>query len=206
MKILCPYNGILIRRYLNSVYKEIFRKSIHLCTAFIPLLLKHFYWVIEILLMLAVLGFSLSEILRLNGIDVPLVSDITKVAARKRDEGKFVLGPVTLVLGIVVSSLIFPPEAYTIGIMSLAFGDGLASLCGKLFGRVHIPFTEGKTVAGSLSCFFAIFCCSFAICRSVYASLLIALLGMIIEVFPLHDLDNFLIPLGIGYVAKILLC
>ncbi|MCR5386530.1 MAG: phosphatidate cytidylyltransferase [Treponema sp.] len=206
MKLSCPYNGILIRRYLNSVYKEIFRKSIHLCTAFIPLLLNHFYWTIEILLMLAVAGFSLSEILRLKGIEVPVVSDITKVAARKRDEGRFVLGPVTLVLGIIVSSLIFPRQAYTIGIASLAFGDGLASLCGKLFGRIHIPFTEGKTVAGSLSCFFAIFVCSYVICRNVYASLLIALLGMIIEVFPLHDLDNFLIPLGIGYAAKILLC
>ncbi|MBP5402426.1 MAG: phosphatidate cytidylyltransferase [Treponema sp.] len=204
MKLLCPYNGILVRRYVNSLYKELFRKSIHLCTVFIPALLHRFYWVIEVLLILAALGFTLSEILRLNGIEVPVVSDITKVAARKRDEGKFVLGPLTLVAGIVISSLIFPERSYTIGILSLATGDGLASLCGKFFGRINIPFTEGKTVAGSLSCFAAVFCCSFIISRDVYASLIIALVGMIIEVFPLKDFDNVLIPVGLSYVATFL--
>ena len=202
LKSYCPYQGILWRRYIISLYKEIFRKTIHLCTAFIPLLLHHFYWPIIILLLLAATGFSLSEILRLNGIKIPLVSQITEVAARKRDEGRFVLGPVTLVLGIVASSLLFSEKAYTIGILSLAFGDGLASLCGKLFGHSHIPFTSGKTVAGSLSCFFAIFCCSFFMTQSVYQALVIALCGMVIEVFPLKDLDNLLIPVILGFVAQ----
>ncbi|MCR5613444.1 phosphatidate cytidylyltransferase [Treponema sp.] len=202
--MFCPYQGILTRRYINSLYKEIFRKSIHLCTAFIPLLLHHFYWPIVILLLLAATGFSLSEILRLKGIEIPLVAGITEVAARKRDEGRFVLGPVTLVLGIVASSLLCNETGYTVGILSLAFGDGLASLCGKLFGRVYIPFTEGKTAAGSLSCFFAIFCCSFAVTKSVFKSLVIALCGMIIEVFPLKDFDNLLIPVILGFVAQYL--
>ncbi|MBQ0004221.1 MAG: phosphatidate cytidylyltransferase [Treponema sp.] len=202
MNLRCPYYGILWRRYVNSVYKELFRKSIHLCTAFIPLLLKHFYWPVEILLILAVLGFTLSEVLRLKGINVPLVSDITSIAARKRDEGKFVLGPVTLVIGIVTASLLFNESCYTIGILSLAFGDGLASLSGKLFGRVHIPFTEGKTAAGSLSCFFAIFCCSYLISKNVFESLVLAAVGMIIEVFPLKDFDNILIPVLISFAAQ----
>lgn len=202
MNLRCPYYGILWRRYVNSVYKELFRKSIHLCTAFIPFLLKHFYWSIEILLILAVLGFTLSEVLRLNGINVPLISDITSIAARKRDEGKFVLGPVTLVIGIVISSLIFEESCYTIGILSLAFGDGLASLSGKLFGRVHIPFTEGKTVAGSLSCFLAIFCASYFVCRNVYESIILAAVGMFIEVIPMKDFDNILIPVLISFVAQ----
>lgn len=202
MNLRCPYYGILWRRYVNSVYKELFRKSIHLCTAFIPLLLKHFYWPVEILLILAVLGFTLSEVLRLKGINVPIVSDITSIAARKRDEGKFVLGPVTLVIGIVTASLLFNESCYTIGILSLAFGDGLASLSGKLFGRVHIPFTEGKTAAGSLSCFFAIFCCSYLISKNVFESLVLAAVGMIIEVFPLKDFDNILIPVLISFAAQ----
>ena len=202
MNFHCPYYGILWRRYVNSVYKELFRKSIHLCTAFIPFLLHHFYWPVEILLILAVLGFTLSEVLRLNGINVPLISDITSIAARKRDEGKFVLGPVTLVIGIIISSLIFEESCYTIGILSLAFGDGLASLSGKLFGRVHIPFTEGKTVAGSLSCFFAIFCSSYLVCKNVFESVVLAIVGMAIEVFPLRDFDNILIPVLISFVAQ----
>lgn len=205
MNLHCPYYGILWRRYVNSVYKEIFRKLIHLCTAFVPFLLYHFYWPVEILLILAALGFSLSEILRLKGINVPLVSQITNVAARKRDEGKFVLGPVTLVAGIIITSLIFDKTSYTIGILSLAFGDGLASLSGKLFGRLHIPFTEGKTVAGSLSCFIAIFCCAYSISCNAFASLMLALAGMAIEVFPLKDFDNILIPVILGFLSHIIL-
>lgn len=205
MNLHCPYYGVLWRRYVNSVYKEIFRKIIHLGTAFIPLLLNHFYWPVEILLILAAAGFTLSEILRLNGINVPVVSQITSVAARKRDEGKFVLGPVTLVIGIVVTSLLFDETCYTIGILSLAFGDGLASLSGKLFGRLHIPFTEEKTVAGSLACFIAIFCCSYFVSCNAAVSLMIALVGMAIEVFPLKDFDNILIPIILGFVSHILL-
>lgn len=205
MNLHCPYYGFLWRRYVNSVYKELFRKIIHLCTAFIPLLLSHFYWPVEILLILAALGFTLSEVLRLNGINVPVVSEITSVAARKRDEGKFVLGPVTLVIGIVITSLLFDKTSYTIGILALAFGDGLASLSGKLFGRLHIPFTEGKTVAGSLSCFIAIFCCSYSISNNAFISLVLAITGMAIEVFPLKDFDNILIPVILGFISHILL-
>lgn len=204
MKTFCPYKRIFWRQYANSIYKEVFRKSIHLCTAFVPLLLNHFFWQTVILLLAAAVLFSVSEILRLNKIEIPIVSDITKVAARKRDEGKFVLGPVTLVFGVVLSSLLFDRTGYTIGIFALAFGDGTASLAGKLFGRLHIPLTQGKTVAGSLSCFFAIFCSSFFVCRNVSASLVIAALGMVIEILPLYDFDNLVIPVALGFAAQFL--
>lgn len=204
MKLFCLYNGILKPEKLETLPKELFRKSIHWCTAFIPLLLKHFYWPIEVLLLLAVTGYTLSEILRLKGINVPLVSLITRTAARKRDEGKFVLGPVTLVLGIVIASLIFESEYYTIGILSLAFGDGIASISGKMLGRIKIPFIYGKTVAGSLSCFFAIFICSFLISKNTASSIIIATSGMVLEMLPLKDFDNLLIPIVLSLVAKIL--
>ena len=134
------------------------------------------------------------------------MSLITRTAARKRDEGKFVLGPVTLVLGIVIASLIFESEYYTIGILSLAFGDGIASISGKMLGRIKIPFIYGKTVAGSLSCFFAIFICSFLISKNTASSIIIATSGMVLEMLPLKDFDNLLIPIVLSLVAKLLCC
>lgn len=205
MKVFCQYKGIFFRNYVNFIYKELFRKSIHLCTAFIPFLLYHFYWVIEVLLIIAVIGFSVSEIFRLRGIEIPIVSIITKVAARKRDEGRFVLGPVTLVIGIVLTSLFFDKTSYTIGILALAFGDGLASLFGKLFGYVHIPFTGGKTVVGSLTCFFVIFCSTFFVTNNVFTSLVIAICGMILEAIPLKDFDNLIIPVSLAFVSKMII-
>ncbi len=206
-------NGILARQRLLSILKEVFRKSIHLCSAFIPLLLVNFYTQTLICLTVIVVLYSIAEILRLKGKEVFLVSAITEAAARKRDENKFVLGPVTLVCGIIITSLLWNPIASEIGIYALAFGDGLASLSGKLFGRVHIPFTSGKTVAGSLTCFFAIFVSCFLVCYFhalpnvdiTKVSLIIASVGMLIEVLPLKDFDNILIPVLLGGLAQLLL-
>lgn len=199
----CPEKtGIAYKQRLNDIAKELFRKSIHLCSAFIPLLLNHCYWFVIISLSIVVILYSLSELARLHNKTVPLISAITAAAARKRDENKFVLGPVTLVLGILLCALIWKPVPASIGIYALAFGDGLASLAGKLFGKIHIPFTEGKTVAGSLTCFTAIFISSFCVSKSALTSLIIASCGMFIEVMPLKDFDNILIPILLGGIAQ----
>ena len=186
------------REYFYGIIKELFRKSIHLCTGFVPLFLTINTNLTRILLFVALVSYICMEFLRHSGLNVPFVSKITALAARKRDENKFVLGPVTLVCGILISSFLWQPYHAAVGIYALAFGDGLASLGGKLFGRVEIPFTRGKTVEGSLTCFLAIFCVTFLHSGKVYESFLIALVGMFIELLPLKDFDNLLIPILLG--------
>ncbi|MBP3608180.1 MAG: phosphatidate cytidylyltransferase [Treponema sp.] len=205
LKIICPRIGIDIKKHFFSLKKEVFRKSIHMCTAFIPVLL-HFYKVpILCLLSLTLLFYLISEILRWKGVDVPIVSNITNAAARKRDANKIVLGPITLVLGIIITSIFWNEKSATVGIFALAFGDGLASLAGKTFGRIEIPFTGGKTVAGSLTCFNAIFCTSWFVLQNTTVSFILALVGTIIEVLPLRDLDNIFLPTLLGGLTELLL-
>lgn len=198
-------NGILIKRYRIVIFKEVFRKSIHLCSAFVPTLLAIAYKPVLLLLFAALICYSLTEVVRLKGINVPLISKITSIAARKRDENKFVLGPVTLVVGIILAALLWKPQAARIGIYALAFGDGLASLVGKLFGRIYIPFTKGKTAAGSLACFYAVFVSSFLVGRNAFVSLVLGFVAMIVEVIPMTDFDNIVIPVVIGGLAQFLL-
>ena len=153
-----------------------------LLISFLPILFKNVF----------MFFMATAEILRLNGKEVFLISAVTEAAARKRDENKFVLGPVTLVLGIILSAILWEKLPAAIGIYALAFGDGLASLAGKLFGRIQIPFTEGKTVAGSLTCFSAIFISCYFACFFMFqgqtditkVSLIIAGAGMLIEILP----------------------
>lgn len=202
MKIYCPYVGILWKRRLIVLYKEIFRKSIHLCSGFMPLFLKLCYPVTIGLLLFAAAFYTLTQILSLRGVKVPLVSDITDIAARERDRGKFVLGPLTLVAGILLAAILCPQKAAAVGIMALAFGDGLASLAGKFLGNLHIPHTDGKTCAGSLMCLIAIFISSFCVTQRADLALVAALCGMFIEVLPLKDFDNILIPLLLGKIAQ----
>lgn len=185
-------------RVRASVVKEIFRKSIHLCSGIIPFLLKDFYWAVIIGISIILVFYIVCELLRKAGYPVPFISIITETAARDRDENKFVLGPVTLVIGIILAALLLPPESAKIGIFALAFGDGFASLVGKLIGIVKLPYMHGKTLEGCLACFTAVFISSYLVTSSFYMALFLGLFAMIIEVLPLKDLDNILIPVLVG--------
>ena len=118
--------GIIERQRLNAIFKELFRKSIHICSSFVPLFLKFAYWPVIGLLVLALIAYTVCELLRTKNINIPLISKITEIAARKRDENHFVLGPVTLVCGILLAALLLPLDCARVGIFALAFGDGLA--------------------------------------------------------------------------------
>jgi dolichol kinase len=178
--------------------KEIFRKLIHLISAVIPFLLKIAYWPVIIGFLVIVVLYYICELLRLEGHPVPLISLITNLAARERDEGKIVLGPITLVLGILFVALVLPLDYAKVGIYALSFGDGLASLVGKLCGKHKIPKAGGKTFEGSLACFIAVFISTWCVTRRIGVSLLVALLAMFIEVLPLADFDNLMIPITIS--------
>ena len=195
-----PLYGIVARQRLNAIIKELFRKSIHICSSFVPFFLALAYWPVIGLLVFALVFYTTSEILRKHNINLPLISKITEIAARKRDENKFVLGPVTLVCGILLAALLLPLDCARVGIFALAFGDGLASLMGKLIGKITIPGAHGKTAAGSLTCFFAVFVSTFACSHNCFIALCVALCAMFIEILPLSDFDNLIIPPAIGFL------
>lgn len=198
-------SGVVRRQHINELRKEFVRKSIHICGASLPFFLTRFYWPVIVLLFLAVILYTVSEIARLSGYEIPVISSVTAVAARKRDENGFVFGPVTLASGILLSALLWEPLPAAIGIYALAFGDGLASLAGRLFGRMQLPLTQGKTAAGSLTCFCAIFLSCFLSSGECGLALIIASVGMFIELLPLKDYDNVVIPLVLGGVSQFLL-
>ncbi len=198
-------SGIELGRYLIFIRKELFRKSIHLCTGFVPILLHFQKTPALILLTMTCIFYSVCEVLRMKGYEIPVISAVTAAAARKRDENHFVLGPVTLVCGIISASLMWGELPAACGICALAFGDGLASVAGKLFGRIVIPFTQGKTAAGSLTCFFAIFCSTQILTGNTLIALVTATCGAAIEVLPLKDFDNLVIPILLGGLVSFLL-
>ncbi|WP_428770907.1 phosphatidate cytidylyltransferase [Treponema sp. HNW] len=193
---------VIARKYINDIRKEIFRKSIHLCSALIPSLLLWSKAAVLWTLCAVLILYCIAEWLRIKGHSVFVVSKITETAARARDGDRFVLGPVTLALGILCTAFFFELPAAAIGIYALAFGDGLASLSGKLFGMIILPCSAGKTVMGSLTCFTAIFISSWAVSGNSFASLMIAIAGTVIELIPLKDIDNLLIPFILAFAAS----
>jgi Dolichol kinase len=198
------YRKISHNSTVNDLLKEFFRKSIHLCSALVPAFAAVNYTWTLISLSLVICFYIFCEYSRLSGHAIPVISGITAYAARRRDEGRFVLGPVTMALGILFALILFPPEAAMVGIFALAFGDGIASLAGKIYGRRRIPHAGGKTLEGSSACFMAVYLSSLLVVRDPVKAFAIALLAMLIEVFPLRDYDNLLIPLLIGGFVTLL--
>jgi dolichol kinase len=145
------------------------------------------------------------ESLRLEGVKAPFISSLTAMASRSRDLGHFVMGPVTLGLGSLLALLLYPSPAAAIAIYALAFGDGFASLIGKIFGRMRPAFLCGKSVEGSLACFTAVYIAAWQVSRNFTISLAAALTAMVVEALPLEDYDNLAIPLTVGLAVQLAL-
>ena len=67
-----------------------------------------------------------------------------------------------------------------------------------------IPGTHGKTIEGSLACFIAVFISTLCCSKNIFLSLIIAFCAMMIEVLPLKDFDNVLIPVAIVWIYRFL--
>ena len=189
-------------RIAQEIRVELFRKTIHILVAIVPFLAA-----INTGFTLALLGagtivYTVAEMLRNRGRSVFLISKITEMASREQDRGKFVLGPITLGIGAMLALLLYPEPAATIAIFALAFGDGLSSLVGKMFGTVRIPFTGGKTIVGSATCFLAVFLATSRFSGSIAVALVIAFSATALEALPSRDLDNVILPVGTGLVAS----
>jgi len=187
----------------EEIQIELTRKLLHLLIAFVPTLLSFSReWTIAALAA-GTSAYALFEYLRMHGKRVPLVSSITEKAARKRDSGKFVKGPITLGLGALCSVLLFSPEAASIAIYILAFGDGFSSLVGKTIGHIKLPLTRGKSLEGSITCFALSFLSALLVSWRPGPALVIALCSTVTEAWPTKDWDNIILPLMAGLTATL---
>ncbi|MDR0451267.1 MAG: phosphatidate cytidylyltransferase [Treponema sp.] len=190
---------------MGDIKTEILRKSIHFLIALSPLMAALNRPLTVLILAAGTLGYAWMENLRLAGIQVPFVSALTSMASRARDGNRFVLGPVTLGLGALLALLLYPSPAASIAIYALAFGDGFASLVGKLFGRIRPPVLCGKSVEGSLACFTAVLLSALRVSGDFRVALTAALTAALTEALPLEDFDNLALPLTVGMAVSLAL-
>lgn len=188
-----------------EVRTEIVRKSIHFMIALAPSIASVSRPIALFLLASGALSYAYAEVVRFSGSKIPIVSALTAASARPRDRGRFVLGPITLALGAMLSLLLYPDPAASIAIYALAFGDGSASLFGKAFGRTRPAFLRGKSLEGSAACFAAIFAASYRTAADARIAFFAALSGTLAEALPLEDFDNVVLPMTVGFTVELLL-
>jgi len=187
---------------LSPLATELLRKGIHLLIALVPslaLLMNRSNT--ALLLVGGILFYTCAESLRFLGFSTPLVSSVTRVVLREREQGRFALGPVTLGLGALLALILFPPQAMALAVYALAFGDSAATLAGRFLGRIRPAFLAGKSVEGSLACFAAAALAGFLIFGDWKAAAIAGLASMLAEALPFGDFDNLLLPLAVGLAA-----
>lgn len=194
----------IVTRSKEALLKESLRKTIHITIVFVPNLAEKNLYLTVTLLCAGIFFYIINETARIIGADYGLISRITAAASRPNEQG-FLWGPVTLGLGALIALLYYPSPAATLAIYALAFGDGIASLVGKMWGRQSIPWLRGKTLAGSFACFIAVFASACVFLQKFWPALLTAATATLLELIPLKDFDNLLIPLGTGLVLFVTL-
>lgn len=178
---------------------DLIRESIHISGAFIPLICTRLLdpYLVSLLILFLIILYAASELVRLQGLNVPLFSAVTRRAAIKPELYEFVTSPILFALGITATLVLFPVPVNYASIMILALGDGSATLLGKKFGRTVYPFNKRKRVEGSIFGFLFAFLGARLFVDPVTA-LIGAAAGMLVESLPIPVSDNLAVPIVSG--------
>jgi HAD superfamily phosphoserine phosphatase-like hydrolase len=205
-EVLLPITGESIKGVKNSISrKRGLREIIHISsffTSFVCIYLTGNILASSLILVVA-LFYVLSEVSRVSGTSLPILSSITMYAANKTEFYELATAPIYFALGIAISLLIFPEPISYVAITTLTLGDGFAHVFGMKFGRTRIPFNKGKNLEGTLFGFFFAFLGSLIFVDPILA-LISATFAMILEALPLPINDNITIPLGVGLLLVLI--
>ncbi len=183
------------------LHQEVKRKLVHMWAGAVPFLANIAYIPTIIFLLLLTFFYALSEIGRLNGRPLPILSSITLACMRKEEGRRLVFGPITMAIGVVLSLLLFPPQIALLSIWILAFADTAATLIGKSWKGRPIPYNPSKSIVGSMAfCLVAFLCSAFYLAPG--SAFCVAVASAIFESLPFKD-DNISMPLGAGAVLML---
>jgi len=183
------------------VRAELLRKSIHCLIALVPLLASFDYQNTALLLIIGIFIYTTLESLRYLGFYPPFIASITTTVLRKREQGHFALAPVTLGLGALLSLILFSPTVSAISIYVLAFGDTAGTMAGKFIGRIRPKILLGKSIEGSIACFTASSLAAYMVIQNWQIAVIAGITAFFIDMLPLGDMDNILMPLAAGFAC-----
>jgi HAD superfamily phosphoserine phosphatase-like hydrolase len=181
------------------------REDIHACGIFMPVIagLTGVPAVGSLIFIIA-LVYTVSELWRLEGKNLPLISSITRHAASQSELSGFAAAPLYFAGGILFTLVVFPHPASYAAIGMFCLGDSAASLFG---GRIStsLPFNKAKTWEGSLAgLFFAFLAGLLFLPSKPLLAFIGAAIAMTVEALPLPLNDNVLVPIITGAALALL--
>ena len=115
--------------------------------------------------------------------------------------------PISLLILVLITFGINQPIIGAFGILILGYGDGLAALIGKAYGKRVLR--HGKTYEGSLTMLMSAFIVSAVLLmlispQHMYLSILIAGFATLVELFTPKGLDNLSVPISTSLFTYLL--
>ena len=205
-EILPPITGEKTEKPQSNLSNRGLRETIHtgsFLLTFISVYLTGNILLGSIILLLAAV-YTISELARIRGINIPVLSAITWNAANKNELYEFAAAPIYFALGISFSLLFLPVPIGYVAITVLILGDGGAHILGIKYGKTPLPFNKGKNVEGTIFGFLFAF-----LGAMLFVSPLVALIaagvGMLVEGIPSPINDNFTIPFVVGLLLILIM-
>jgi len=213
-RLKCDY---LDRR--SSLLGEVQRQLIHLLTGIILILLIRTAGSMALTILLLLLAFYILTSVAIFTNKLP--SSLSAFLCRWGRPSKQSIplkGTILLLCGVTLSFILFPEDIIYASIAIVAFGDSVATAVGVLIGNHKLPYSEQKTVEGTISGIIAAFLASSFFVTPVQA-LVGSIGGMLLEsvvdsqtsrgfnsqtIIKLFFNDNFLIPVFSGLLMFVL--
>ncbi len=191
-----------VSRFTNSE-PEIIRKIVHIGTGNVILIA----WWLNIPAIVGITASILAIIITLLSYIFPILSGINSVG--RQSLGTFFYA---LSIGILVARFWYlqQPEYAAIGILTMAWGDGLAALIGQRFGKHQYKlFGSNKSWEGSLTMTFLSFLINMFILLATQGniwqtwviSIVVAIVATTLEAFSFLGIDNLTVPIGSAALA-----
>ena len=185
---------------------DLVRESIHVSGVFMPVIaILIGVPAVGALILVIALSYTVSELWRLEGKNLTLISSITRHAASQSELQGFTATPLYFAAGILFTLVVFPHPASYAAIAMFCFGDSAASLFG---GRIStsLPFNKAKTWEGSLAgLFFAFLAGMLFLPSKPLLAFIGAAIAMTVEALPLPINDNVLVPVITGAALTLLI-
>ena len=183
---------------------DLVREDIHASGFFMPIIASLIgVPAVGVLIFVIALTYTSSELWRLEGKELPLISAITRHAASQSELHGFAAAPLYFAFGILLTLILFPAPASYAAVAMFCLGDSTASLFGGLISS-SLPFNKGKTWGGSVSGWFFAFLGGLFFVSPILA-LIGATIAMAVEVLPLPINDNVLVPVITGAALTLLI-
>ncbi|NET60187.1 MAG: phosphatidate cytidylyltransferase [Symploca sp. SIO2E6] len=191
-----------LHRYSNEK-SELSRKIVHIGTGNVILLA----WWLQIPATIGIAASIVTSVIALVSYQIPILPGINSVG--RRSLGTFFYA---VSIGVLIAWF-WPLQQYqyaAIGILIMAWGDGLAGLIGQQWGKHQYQIWGiKKSWEGSLAMFVASYFVSSLILLQVQGNLwqtwlvavAIAFFATIVEIFSLLGIDNLTVPLGSAALA-----